>query len=124
MDGLYPAWRSASGPGLVAIVPTRSSVTAYPIPSADDTKPLYLRCALKPTLSATTCGDVLDNWRDGIAAGALAKLKAMANKPWTDREAVASYRKTFDRAIGDALHATLRGDSAVSLTVEPRTFGL
>lgn len=123
MDFHATDWRNVSGGSVSAIIPGVSSIRVYPVPVADDEDTIVIRAALRPTHSATTCGDVLDGWREGIAAGALARLKKIPNKPWSDREAVSVYARDFGNAIADALSMTLRGNTVKSLRVEPRSFG-
>src|SRR5690606_1365633 len=91
MDFHATDWRNVRGGSVSAIIPGASSIRVYPIPVADDENTIVILAALRPTHSATTCGDVLDGWREGIAAGALARLKKIPNKPWSDREAVPVY---------------------------------
>lgn len=116
-------WRTETGTGLTAIVPSRRTLLAYPIPTANDATPLNLIVALRPTLDATTCDDTLADWTEGIAAGALAILKLMPNKPWTDREAVPDLRNTAASVAGSAQITMLTGNADRVLRVRPVSFG-
>lgn len=55
------------------------------VPEASITGGLVVRVALKPLPTATTVSDTLFNdWRQQIAEGAKASLKAMSGKGWSD----------------------------------------
>lgn len=122
MDRLLTTWRTDTGTGVSYLIQDWTTLYVSPIPTADDSYPIYLRAAFKPTMSATTCGDVLDNWREGIAGGVLARLKTVPGKPWTDREAAVYYRSLFDDAVRMASVRTLTGFSKRSMRVTPRSY--
>lgn len=118
-------WRDDTGPSIEAVVSdTRDTVRIYPIPSVDDTDALLLSVALKPSIIATTCGDILADWSETIEHGALARLQAMNNKPWTNKGDVPFHRDLYVRGRGEARDRVLRGHSDKSLMVEPREFGV
>lgn len=116
-EDLPANWRTETGSGITAIVPTRRTVLVYPTPTANDPLPLNLVVALRPALDATTCSDTLADWTEGITAGALARLKLMPNKPWTDREAVADLRTQFDREARKTLSATISGHAKRTMRI-------
>lgn len=118
-------WRDETGPGISAVVSdTRDTVRVYPVPSADNADALLLSVSLKPSITATTCGDILADWSEVIEHGSLAKLKAMNNKPWTSKGDVAFHNGEYRRGRAEARDLVLRGHSDKSLTVEPREFGV
>lgn len=119
-----PDWQTATGDGLSAIVPGYRTVRLYPIPETTLADPLYLTVELVPSQSTTQCPDELLEYADGIAAGALARLKRMAGKPWTDRQAVREYEDEFNEAVGRAIHEVASGRTGASLQVKPREFGV
>lgn len=116
-------WRIRTGTSVIEAIATPTIIRVIPIPTADDSTALTVTAALRPSLSAITCADVLQKWNEPIVAGALARLKKIPSKPWTDREAVTAYVMEFKRGVGDARSAALRGHARRSLTVKPRVFG-
>lgn len=118
-------WRDDTGPGISAVVSdTRDTVRVYPIPSADDADALLLSVSLKPSITATTCGDILADWNETVEHGALARLQAMNNKSWTNKGDVAFHSDEYRRGRAEARDKVLRGHSDKSLMVEPREFGV
>ncbi len=123
MDHHVTGWREQTGSGLQAVLVSTKTMRAFPVPEADDANTVTLRAVLQPKRDAERCDDALGRWNEAIAAGALAKLKAIPNQPWSDREAVAFYQKTFRSGQLRARGAVIRGNSERSLTVRPRRFG-
>lgn len=122
MDRILTTWRTDTGTGVTYLIQDWTTLYVSPIPTADDATPIYLRGALKPTMTATTCGDILDTWREGITAGALGRLKAIPNKAWTDREGASYYGRVFASAVSNATVRTLTGFSKRSMRVTPRAY--
>ena len=108
MDRILPTWRSDTGTGVAYLAYNKETLFVSPIPTADDSYPVIIRAAYKPTISATTCGDSLEEWREGISAGALARIKMISGKPWTDPQSAAfngslseaAKRKARTRVLG------------------------
>lgn len=124
MSRANPGWRSATGDDLQAVIPDAAQVLVYPTPNRNLTDTLLLWVSLRPTLSGTTCADVLGRYTEAVALGTLARIKVMPNKPWSDREGVAVYQTRFREGIARARAEALKGFSGASLTVAPRRFGL
>lgn len=108
LDKEDAGWRSRQG------LPARYSFQD-PMTVLLDTIPLAAgvlsaTLALKPEQSAAGCDDILyEEYRDAIAAGALARLLMMPGKPWTDPN-VASLKQTVFMSHADA--AKVRADQA------------
>ena len=122
MDRILTTWRTDTGTGVSYLIQDWNMLYVSPVPTADDSNPIYLRAAFKPTMVATTCGDILENWREGISGGALARLKQIPGKAWTDRDGALYYRSLFDDAANMACVRTLTGFSKRSLRVTPRRY--
>lgn len=115
---LPAGWRSEPWNGLKGIASRdRRAIVVYPPPLADIADPLTVTVVVRPTVSAQTCGDILGDWIEGIAAGAVARLKAMPEKPWSDRPAVGEYRSRFESAINSASASVDKGHSSAPLRV-------
>lgn len=119
-----PGWRSTTGADLQAVIPDATQVLVYPTPDRNLTDTLLLWVSLRPTLAGTTCADVLGRYSEAISHGTLARLKAMLNKPWSDREGVVVYQARFRDGVNRARAEALKGFSGASLTVSSRRFGL
>lgn len=91
-------------------------ITFYPTP--DDTYDYSIWVALRPTSTATDIdSDVFVKYRDGIAHGALARLLAMGNKPWSDPAGSTVHATEYMRAIRNAkieLNRDYVGDSLIA----------
>lgn len=112
MDDQFPLWKTIVGGVVVAVVVEKSSVSVYPTPAENDARTLNLRAALRPSMNADTVPDELDRWREGIASGALARLKIVGGVPWSDREGAPVYRARFINSIYDARGTVLSGSSS------------
>lgn len=97
--------------------------TLRPYPIADDAYNLYPTVALIPSRSATGLEQVFaDQYREELAAGALARLLNVPNTPWRDKESAKEKADAFIKAKGDALADALRNYTVSSLRVTPRAF--
>lgn len=122
MDRVLITWRTDTGTGVSYLIQEWNTLFVSPIPTADDTTPVYLRAALKPTMTATTCSDILDQWREGISAGALARLKSAPGKSWTDREGAEYYRGMFETAKRKARVRVMNGFGERTTSVIPTAY--
>jgi len=106
-----PYWMTATGDTPRFYYQTDpATVILYPIPTATSAASLSASVAVRPTENA----DGLEAWvyrkyRAGIIARAKADLKAMLNKPWTDRSMLpileATYRNEVGVAIGEGVRS-------------------
>lgn len=122
MDKARPSWRDETGTGVSKLIQDWNTLFVNPTPTADDDVQIEIRAAFKPTLSATTCGDILGNWHEGIAGGAISRLKSIPGKPWTDREGVSYYKGVYADSVANASIKTLTGFSRQSKQVRARSF--
>lgn len=101
---------SETGTPSIAIAYSETQIGLRACPDAFGT--LSVRLALRPGSAATAYPDELHNlYQDEIAAGALAKLWAQPNQPWSNPQLVSDARSRFDAAITDAEYRADRGSS-------------
>lgn len=81
-----------------------------PVPDQSNAGAIVMNVAVKPTDTASGVADwVFSRWRNALAAGAKAKLMAMADKPWAQPDRVPLYQAMFEAAIADAVVAARDG---------------
>lgn len=103
-----PDWRAAVGPVMAIYQTSPGSVRMYPVPAEPET--LVLSVAVMPADSAVGIPtDFADRYRDGIAAGALARLMRSPKKPFTDDAHGAIQASLFEQAIGRAIEDRAKG---------------
>jgi hypothetical protein len=97
-------------------------VSFYPTPDAIYTGEVF--CVLKPTKASLEGPDFLFNdWLDAIAAGAKARLMAMAGRPWTNVKLVKLHRATFVRGYVEARIRDAKSNVESSSDTRPQSFG-
>ena len=85
--------------------------------------PLNVCLALKPAPDVTSVDDALYNdWREAACAGAKFRLMTLPGKPWTNLEAAAYHRKSFDQYCRDAVRRVSHNNTGRSLQVSMRRF--
>jgi len=71
----------------------------FPLP----TESIYLQLAFKPSIVATTVGDVLyDSHAEDIGSGTKARLMAMRDMPFTDLQHASVNRQAYEDAVSEA----------------------
>lgn len=104
------SWATETGSPSTAIVYSETTIGLRKAPDAAGS--LSVKLALRPALTATTYPDEFHNlYQERIAAGALAKLYAQPNRPWSNPLLVADCRSRFDSGILDAEYRADRGNS-------------
>lgn len=114
-------WRTQKGAPryYTSVVP--DEVILVPVP--DQTKPnsLKLRVAIAPLRSSTGVDDfIYENWLEGIAFGARARLYNTPGQSYFDKTSALEFERRFRAAIADARVKVNRGSSRTSLDVEFR----
>ena len=115
-------WRDIEGPDVLALVTTSANDTlgVFPKLEAGRTNEIEVRVALAPTMLATEVADeLLDEWGEYIAQGALRRLLVMPGKPWFMPAAAAGADRQFRRGKARAKAKALRGFTGRSLTMRP-----
>lgn len=104
-----------------ALRPASEEIVVFGTPSALHAGvTLSLFVVLVPTRSGRTLPDSLvEEWHDGIVAGAKAEMMAVLNKPWTNLEGAAINGDIFNAELGRARREAETGGHAV-LRVRPQ----
>lgn len=125
LDTFNPKWRE-----LVDDVPKSyfmsdsNTFTIVEKPKDDSDDTLVAFCAVKPKSSCTGVPDfLLEDWGEGIAAGALMKLHAMQGRSWADPTMVAYHTRKFRAEISRAKSKMYKSYIAQSKTMLPVAFG-
>lgn len=75
-----------------------NTMILYPVPDKNYGNILYAHVALKPTPNVAALPDIaFTHHLDAIIDGLLARMLAMPNKPWTDKEEAVSRKKNYER---------------------------
>jgi len=91
-----------------------------PAPVATDT--IQVMAALRPTIDAATLSSYLDEWREGIAGGAIARIAAMPKQAFTDPDLAAYQKGIFKDAVQSALIKQGFGSSEAAPSRQIQTF--
>lgn len=102
---------------------TGSTFWVYPLPAEAGTESLTVRACYAPRLTATTVDDALyDDWLDTIVAGALMRLHAVKNQPFSSMPAATEGRQEFEVGVSRGKAEALRGRVVGSLHVRQKAF--
>jgi hypothetical protein len=97
------------------------SMYLHPAPS--QAMPLQVRVALRPSTSATSLDDALaDAYATELAHGAAALLCAQRERAYTNPQAAAGHRVTFEDAITKARVRAFQGNARSQPRVRPMLF--
>lgn len=118
---LFSAYQSAPSTPQAYLQKEERTVSVWPLPDKQYTKSLTMRVALKPTRSSTTVDDVLfEDYAEQIASGALSKLMASANKPYTNFDMAGVHKGLFMQGINVARQRAGHGHVRSNLSVKLR----
>lgn len=100
-------------------------IRLVPYPSATVANDIRVRVSLRPTPNASKTDSALYNeWHEVIAHGALSRLKAMTDKPWTDLNGVAYHKSLFLDQVGKATIQSQRNSARTGMRAQPQFFGV
>ena len=91
------------------VVVSDGELAINPTPVTD--VPVRVVVALRPTMDATTISDELNEWRDGIASGAIARIAALPGQAFTNADMSGYHRDQFDEAVKTAKVKKYMGSS-------------
>jgi hypothetical protein len=116
---LYPDWRNETPDAPVYYTALdQDSFTVVPAPSVDLAGALAIDGAYKPDRDGTTLPAILyRNYLEGIASGALARILAAPNKPWSDPQGAMFHGHEFNTAIAEASGEAITGFSRAPVRV-------
>lgn len=83
------------------IVVDGAQVQINPAPSASDA--VQAIAALRPTMTAASISDVLSEWREAIAGGAIARIAAIPGQDFTNPDIAVYQKGIFKEAVQSAL---------------------
>lgn len=107
-DRYGPDWRQETGPVLAILQTSPEKVRVYPTPAATET--LTLSVAVTAGDSATAIPDAFaDRYREGITAGAIARLMLSPKKPYSDDAHGQIQSARFEQTVGQALEDRAKG---------------
>lgn len=93
--------------------------SVYPVPAEKATSAITMRVAYKPTRNSTQCDELLfQDYAEGIAHGAKARLMMSPAKPYTNPQLAAAEMQLFQQAINVARQRANRGYVRSDLQVE------
>lgn len=84
-------------------------IAINPAPAADVLVRVVV--TLRPTMDAATISDQLNEWRDGIASGAVARIAALPGQAFTSADMSGYHRARFDEAVKTAKVKKYMGSS-------------
>jgi hypothetical protein len=122
LDNRVVNWREAEGQPRAVFQPDPGVLDLYPRPAGTDSYDVFIRVALAPTRASTTVDDRLHiGYLEDIAAGALSRLLAMPNRPWSNTEGARYYGSTFASAKVEAAIEATKSFGRGELMVQMRT---
>lgn len=96
-------------------------VILSPVPEKSETGVLVLLTAIRPKRSATGAdGEMLERWFDGLVNGALARVYAIPNQPFTNADAALAREKFYREQATKARIDANKAMTSASLRVQPR----
>jgi hypothetical protein len=103
--------------------PSEASFSVYPIPASTVADGFTVRAAYAPSRTAMTVPDVLfEDWVEEIAAGAVARLLAMASQPFYSAGTAGVFRGQFDVSLRKASIQSRTGLVSSASQVQPVRF--
>ena len=97
-----PLWRTQKGTPKGYIRPTNKKIYLVPVPETSS-QDVTLYASLKPSLTATSIDtEFVENYVDGIMAGALANLFNAEDMPWANPQRAMKHEAEFQAHIQDA----------------------
>lgn len=96
--------------------------TVYPVPNTAIPDGFTIQYAMKPKLTATTIPDLLiDQWKDTVISGTLARLRSTPGKQWTTSPQMDMAMFNLGRARAKAV--ARQGQNGSPMRVNTRGFG-
>ena len=114
----YPKYQPQHPP--FSLSPDLKEITliADEVPGASVSGGLLLSGALQPTMTANSLPDFLLNvYGEMMRMGTLARLMAMGEKAWTDRQLSAEYQRQYSQMLGFAAYQASVGNTRERLRV-------
>jgi hypothetical protein len=106
----FPGWRIGLHPGTPEHYTQISSSQFMVVPAPESSVSVVMDLVIKPTRNAARCyDDLYHDYLEVIAAGAKARLMAMADKPWSNLQLGAALLTGFNQEVKIARHRVQKG---------------
>ena len=93
-----------------------NQIRLIPAPKADAT--LRVTVILTPSLTSASLPSALDQWREGIRHGAIARLVSIPDQPWSNAQTASTSSGLYAAAVRDAQTKSTLGNRKVTLRVQ------
>jgi len=122
LDEEFPNWREQTGDPRYYLMLSDRRVRF--VPASDEVQPIAVTgtVILQPSRKAEDFGDDLLQYDQGLVHGALFRLLAMANKPWSDPQRAQVCQIEYVEAISQAKHEAMRDWSTGAETMARRSW--
>lgn len=88
------------------------------LPAPAETGSMSVTVIYSIDLTTTDFPSILDQWREEISFGAMARLMVMPNKPWSNPQMAAGYQTMFNAGARDAAAKATLGNRKATLRVQ------
>lgn len=88
------------------------------LPAPADSGTLSVVVVYSIDQAATMFPSILDQWREEISFGAMARLMVMPNKPWSNPQMAAGYQSMFNAGVNDAAARASLGNRRATMRVQ------
>lgn len=123
VDEDWPDWKTRTGTPECLVMEREDEFYVVPSPTATMTAALRFKVAIGLLDTATTCDDTIaTNWREGIAAGAKARLMLQPGKTWESPERAAVNMAIYTEAVNKAITRATRSPARRPLSTRPCFF--
>lgn len=115
-----PKWRQDGYQGTPEFFVKQSQTLFYlaPVPNTTKTDAILLRAVLKPTFSSSSCSDdIMNDYRDTIVNGTLARMLRMPGRDFTDYTGAGVYTSLYQQGLLDAEQRGRQTEARVSRKV-------
>lgn len=109
LSSLYSYWPGEEGQPTYFLSEQSDKLILVPKPAAALADAIRAKVALKPARDATGIETwIYEDYRDVIAAGAIARMKRMPGKPFTDLVGAAGNESIFETGVGKAKERAMK----------------
>ncbi len=111
----YPRFREFNGNPTGILRKSATTFWLYPTPTETKASSLYLTVSIKPTPSSEFVPELLLNdHKQVIVSGALARLLLLPNKDWTDKQLASVHMASFANGVSEAKRRARRADEGAT----------
>ena len=121
----HPGWRTEAGSEpFFCYLESAGTINVFPLPDAQVTGSIDVKCAVKPARSSTEwINDLYEDYVECIAHGAKGKLLAIKSGDWYDPRQASYCLSEFRKGYMDAKRRVFTGFSNEALYVDSITMG-